>query len=155
VLVIRNLWHNYNKNNLKWKEKGKEFGTERHTVTTLTDWRLAFLRQLWILPLFSLSLLSARQFLSLPDNKYSRHLTKKTWQCLQKITGKTVMGFPLWPYCTHSLTLRRPINTRISTLIIYVIFVNCSWVVTGGSSTVHIYTQTIHGTRQITIEEHK
>jgi hypothetical protein len=28
------------------------------------------------------------------------------------------MGFPLWFYCTHSSTLRKPINTRDSTLII-------------------------------------
>jgi len=31
---------------------------------------------------------------------------------------------------------------------IYDIFVNCNWVVTRGSSTVQIYTQTIHRTTQ-------
>ena len=35
-------------------------------------------------------------------------------------------------------------------MIWYDIFVGCSWVDTGGSSTVHIYTQTIHRTTQST-----
>jgi len=30
------------------------------------------------------------------------------------------------------------------------IFVNCNWVAPGGNSTVHIYTQTIHRTAQLT-----
>ena len=39
---------------------------------------------------------------------------------------------------------------RISTKFWYdmIYFVNCNWVNTGGSSTVHIYTQTIHRTTQ-------
>ena len=43
--------------------------------------------------------------------------------------------------------------------MVYDIFFNCNWVLTpGGSSTVHIYTQTIHRTTQsiqtIYIEQH-
>jgi len=42
-------------------------------------------------------------------------------------------------------------------MIWYGIFVNCNWVVNGGRSTVHIYTQTIHRTIQNKqyIEQHK
>jgi len=39
-------------------------------------------------------------------------------------------------------------------MICYDIF-NCNWVVTRWHSTVHIYTQKIHGTTQITTEQHK
>jgi len=33
------------------------------------------------------------------------------------------------------------------------IFVNCNWVTPGGSSTVHIYTQTVHRTTQLIRDE--
>jgi len=35
------------------------------------------------------------------------------------------------------------------------IFVNCNWVAPGGSGTVHIYTQTIHITTEITTKQQK
>ena len=72
--------------------KRKESETERRTVT-LTDWRLAFLRHLSTVPLLSLSVLSTRQVLSLPDNKYSCRLTNKTPQGLQNSGEKSHVFF--------------------------------------------------------------
>jgi hypothetical protein len=123
VFVLRNLWSHYEIEKAGGKGKGPWIWNGRATAMTLTDGRLAFLRQLWTLPLLSLSVPLARQFLSLqtiniPVTEQRKHRGVSTNQ------RNIAMGFPLENYCTHSTTRWRSINTHISTAIIVAAWIN-------------------------------